>query len=231
MERGILQRYGFGTAVGFVTNPKNVKIFLMLIFSYKKLGSNSCIILSKSARLLLIFLKYFLTHIFLYRHKGLLHADRGERRFRNVKSHFYLKRFLKHCKIALIAGSYWRLTNDHALQMKGRWESNINVWFPFMYSQKWHCCFQNIYLWEIYIFPGSVCLFCRRDRSWKYINLSQTHECGNWDWGQAMPRKKIHKWDFPCSEGPVVGSLWSPIGAQLKAMEAHLELFKLTLRA
>ncbi len=25
------------------------------------------------------------------------------------------------------------------LQMKGQWESNINVWFPFMYSQKWNC--------------------------------------------------------------------------------------------
>ncbi len=43
---------------------------------------------------------------------------------------------------------------------------------PIMYSQKWNCSFQNriiifclpvptlIYLWEIYIFPGSVCLFC-----------------------------------------------------------------------
>ncbi len=27
----------------------------------------------------------------------------------------------------------------NALQMKGRWESNINVWFRFMYSQKWNC--------------------------------------------------------------------------------------------
>ncbi len=26
-----------------------------------------------------------------------------------------------------------------ALLMKGRWESNVNVWFPFMYSQKWNC--------------------------------------------------------------------------------------------
>ncbi len=63
----------------------------------------------------------------------------------------------------------------YALQMKGRWESNINVWFPFMYSQKWNCYFQNriimfclpvptlIYLWEIYIFPGLACLFCRRE--------------------------------------------------------------------
>ncbi len=34
------------------------------------------------------------------------------------------------------------------------------------------------------------------DRSWEYINHSQTHECGNWDWGQ----KGIHKWDFRCSD-------------------------------
>jgi hypothetical protein len=38
---------------------------------------------------------------------------------------------------------------------------------------------------SIYIFPRSICLFCCRkfvvDRSWKYINRSQTHECGNWD--------------------------------------------------
>ncbi len=26
-----------------------------------------------------------------------------------------------------------------ALQMKGRWESNENVWFRFMCSQKWNC--------------------------------------------------------------------------------------------
>ncbi len=23
--------------------------------------------------------------------------------------------------------------------MRGQWESNINVWFPFMYSKKWNC--------------------------------------------------------------------------------------------
>jgi hypothetical protein len=62
-----------------------------------------------------------------------------------------------------------------ALQMKGRWESNINVWLSFMYFQQWNWYFQNriimfsfpvptlIYLWEIYIFPGSVCLFCCRE--------------------------------------------------------------------
>ncbi len=37
------------------------------------------------------------------------------------------------------------------------------------------------------------------DRFWEYINRSQTHECGNWEWGRAIPRKGIHRWDFPCS--------------------------------
>jgi hypothetical protein len=57
-------------------------------------------------------------------------------------------------------------------------------------------------LWVIYIFPRSVCLFCWRkyvDRSWDYTNCSQTHECGNWGWGRAIPRQGIHKWDFRCS--------------------------------
>ncbi len=57
-------------------------------------------------------------------------------------------------------------------------------------------------LWVIYIFPPSVWLFCWRkyvDRSWDYINRSQTHECGNWGWGRAIPRKGIFKWDFRCS--------------------------------
>jgi len=51
-------------------------------------------------------------------------------------------------------------------------------------------------LWANYIFPRWVCLFCWRkyvDRSWEYINRSQTHECGNWGWGRAIPRKGIYK--------------------------------------
>ncbi len=54
-------------------------------------------------------------------------------------------------------------------------------------------------LWAIYVFPRSVCLFCGRkyvDRSWDYINRSQTHECWKWGWGRAIARKGIHKWDF-----------------------------------
>jgi hypothetical protein len=50
-----------------------------------------------------------------------------------------------------------------------------------------------IYLWEIYIFPGSVCLFCWAkdvDQSWEYIIRWQTHECENWDWGRAQFSEK-----------------------------------------
>jgi hypothetical protein len=61
------------------------------------------------------------------------------------------------------------------------------------YSQKRKCAASVLvstfmFLWAIYIFPGSVCPFCCRkvDRFWKYINRSQTHECGNWDWGHAI---------------------------------------------
>jgi hypothetical protein len=64
-----------------------------------------------------------------------------------------------------------------------------------------------IYLWEIYKFQRSVWLFCCRkilyvDRTREYINRSQTHEGGNWDWGRAIPRNGIHKWDFTCSAAP-----------------------------
>ncbi len=56
--------------------------------------------------------------------------------------------------------------------------------------------------WAIYLFPQSICLFCYRkyvDWSWEYRNCSQTHECGNWDWGRAIPRRGIHIWDLRCS--------------------------------
>ncbi len=57
-------------------------------------------------------------------------------------------------------------------------------------------------LWANYIFPRWVCLFCFRkyvDQSWEYINRSQTHKCGNWGWGRAIPRKVIYKRNCRCS--------------------------------
>ena len=45
-------------------------------------------------------------------------------------------------------------------------------------------------LWAIYIFPGSAHIFPPAETaalSWEYIIRSQTHECGNWDWGPDIP--------------------------------------------
>jgi hypothetical protein len=70
------------------------------------------------------------------------------------------------------------------------------------HSQIRNCTATVMCLWAIYIFPPSICLFCCRkyvDRSREYINCSQTHECRNWDWGRAIPRKGMHQWDLPCS--------------------------------
>ncbi len=58
-------------------------------------------------------------------------------------------------------------------------------------------------LWAIYIFPRSICLFCCRKIRVPTTDIeniySQTQECGNCDWGFAIPRKGIHKWCFRCS--------------------------------
>ncbi len=57
-------------------------------------------------------------------------------------------------------------------------------------------------LWANYIFRRWVCLFCWRkyvDRPWVYINRSQTHECGTWGWGRAIPRQGIYKRNCCCN--------------------------------
>ncbi len=99
--------------------------------------------------------------------------------------------------------------------MNGRWESNINVWFPFMYSQKWNCAaslfptqnynvlspnsYTQISLRDLYISRIGLLILLQPnmlDRSWEYINHSQTYECRNWDRGRTIPFLGIHKLDF-----------------------------------
>ncbi len=56
-------------------------------------------------------------------------------------------------------------------------------------------------LWAIYIVPGSVHIFPpaeKEDRLWEYINHSQTHECGNWDWDPNIPFLGILVSKFRC---------------------------------
>ncbi len=108
----------------------------------------------------------------------------------------------------------WKNSRQATLQMKGQWESNINVWFQFMYSQKWNCYFQNrivmfclpvpklIYLREIYIFQRLVCLFCCKEICGLILGIYKSLTY-TWMWKLGLrlrnSRKGIHKWDFPCS--------------------------------
>ncbi len=56
---------------------------------------------------------------------------------------------------------------------------------------------------ELYI-PTLGLPFLLEDRSWEYINCSQTHGCGNWGWGRAIPRKGIYKRNCRCSAGNIM---------------------------
>jgi len=75
----------------------------------------------------------------------------------------------------------------------------------YIFPEKELCGFSPIptliYLWEIYIFLGSVCMSILLqpkyvDWSWEYINRSQTPECRNWDRGRTIPFLGIYKLDF-----------------------------------
>ncbi len=95
--------------------------------------------------------------------------------------------FVKICKFNIFCST---------LQMKGQWESNINVWFRFMYSQKWNCWLFPKQNYKV-LSPNPTLIYQDRsvyfaaakyaDQSWEYINHSQTQECRDWDWGRGAP--------------------------------------------
>ncbi len=105
----------------------------------------------------------------------------------------------------------------NTLQMRGKWESNINVWIPYMYSQKWNCAallfpkqnfnvlspdsYIRISVRDLYISRIGLSILLQPNmwtESWEYKNHSQTYENRNWDWGCA-----IQKLDFRYSVGAV----------------------------
>jgi len=81
----------------------------------------------------------------------------------------------------------------------------LKIWYK--YSQKRNCAtsvpISTVMSVELFIYShdrsGKYV-----DQSWEYINRTQTHECGNWDWGLAIPFLGIHKRDFHCS-APCLG--------------------------
>ncbi len=82
--------------------------------------------------------------------------------------------------------------------MKGRWESNINVWFRFMYSQKWNCAASiftkqnyNVLSHNFHIHVSVSHLYIPRTGLPIWFNRSQIHECRNWEWDLA-----VHFWEY-----------------------------------
>ncbi len=64
-------------------------------------------------------------------------------------------------------------------------------------SQFPHSCFCEWFIYSHHLSAYSA-VGKYVNRSWEYINRSQTHECGNWGRGCAIPFLGIHKWGFSC---------------------------------
>ena len=93
---------------------------------------------------------------------------------------------------------------------------NINVWFLFIYSQKWNCAallfpkqnynvlspssYTHISVRDLYISRIGVPILLQENMwtaiSWEYTN---PHRHMNVENCRALSRKGIHKWDFHCS--------------------------------
>ncbi len=89
-----------------------------------------------------------------------------------------------------------------ALKMKGRWESNINDWFLFRYSQKWNCAASlfpkqnyNVLTLNFHIHVFVSDLYIPRIGLPILMHL-QIHECRNWKWRRTVSFLEIHKSDF-----------------------------------
>ncbi len=96
------------------------------------------------------------------------------------------------------------------------------------YSQKWNCAFSvpiptvHSCFCERFIYSHDRSAYCaagnQADRSWKYINRLQIHECGHWDWGRAVSFLGAHKSYFLCSEVRLYSVHWT-------AMKVHESLY------
>ncbi len=96
---------------------------------------------------------------------------------------------------------HWWLQIQHTAKTKCRkLETNIpRKGISVSQSQSPHSCFceRIIYSHDGSAFTAGGNMYV--DRSWESINRSQTHECGNWGWGRAIPRKGIYNRNCRCS--------------------------------
>ncbi len=99
----------------------------------------------------------------------------------------------------------YRCSPEHtANEGPARIQYTVNVWFPFMYYQKCNCYFQNriimfclpvptlIYLWEICIFPGSVCLSCCREICGSFLGIYKSLT-DTWMWKLGLRLRNSQK--------------------------------------
>jgi hypothetical protein len=120
---------------------------------------------------------------------------------RDLFSRLFYFLSLYQCTLRLI----YILQEHHTAKTKYRnFETNIpRKGISGSQSQFPHSCVCEWFIyshdWSSYSAGGNM----YADRSWDYINRSQTHECWNWGWGRAIPRKGIHKRGFSlqCIQG------------------------------
>ncbi len=102
----------------------------------------------------------------------------------------------------------WELADrGHELQMRGWWESNINVWFRFMYFQKRNCGLvisKNRII--MFCFPISTFMYlvppqsvCRGPNVGIYKSLTNAWRYRNWEQGSAVSFLGIYVSNFRCS--------------------------------
>ncbi len=72
------------------------------------------------------------------------------------------------------------------------------------YSQKWNCAASVLiptfmFLWGFHDRSAYSAAGKYVNRYWEYINFSQIHVWGNWDWGCAVSFLGVYQSDFLCS--------------------------------
>ncbi len=88
-----------------------------------------------------------------------------------------------------------------------------------------------MFLSAIYIFPRSVCIiFCRKIGEIVRIYKSLTaYECGNWDWGRAVPFLGINKSTCLCSLQCIYFCSVSSCSALTSLLGSHFRLDQVSL--